>query len=69
MGVFYSLGIEIYLFVCKNKLLCIFDLYIVDIFVDIMVKEGLIFYIECIFKEVVKENDGSLIIYFENGYS
>jgi len=68
-GVLHSLGTETHLFVRKNKPLRTFDPYIVDTLVDIMAKEGPTLHTECTPKEVVKENDGSLTIHFENGHS
>ncbi|MFD2179783.1 glutathione-disulfide reductase [Veronia pacifica] len=68
-GVLNALGTDTHLFVRKGKPLRSFDPTIVETLVDVMNNEGPTLRNECIPKEVVKEQDGSLTIHFENGHS
>lgn len=66
-GVMNALGVETHLFVRKHAPLRNFDPYIVETLTDVMEKEGITLHCESIPKEVVKNNDGTLTLNFENG--
>ncbi len=68
-GVLHALGSETHLLVRKHKPLRSFDDMLSDTLVDIMASEGPKLHTNCIPKEIVKENDGSLTVQLESGDS
>lgn len=68
-GVLNALGTETHLFVRKETPLRLFDPMIIETLLDVMKTEGPQLHTHCIPKEVVKEEDGSLTMHFENGES
>lgn len=68
-GVLHGLGSDTHLFVRKHAPLRNFDSIIVEGLVETMAQEGASLHTHSIPKEVTKNEDGSLTIYFENGTS
>ncbi len=68
-GVLNALGTDTHLFVRKESPLRSFDPMIVDTLVEVMAAEGPSLHTHSVPKEVVKEKDGSITLYFENGES
>ncbi|PSV23934.1 MULTISPECIES: glutathione-disulfide reductase [unclassified Photobacterium] len=68
-GVLNALGTDTHLFVRKESPLRSFDPMIVDTLVEVMAAEGPALHTQSVPKEVVKEKDGSITLYFENGES
>lgn len=68
-GVLNALGTKTHLFVRKESPLRSFDPMIVDTLVEVMAAEGPSLHTHSVPKEVVKEKDGSITLYFENGES
>ncbi|WP_318495708.1 glutathione-disulfide reductase [Photobacterium leiognathi] len=68
-GVLSALGTDTHLFVRKESPLRSFDPMIVDTLVEVMAAEGPSLHTHSVPKEVVKEKDGSITLYFENGES
>ncbi|GAD31182.1 glutathione-disulfide reductase [Photobacterium leiognathi lrivu.4.1] len=68
-GVLNALGTDTHLFVRKESPLRSFDPMIVDTLVEVMAAEGPLLHTHSVPKEVVKEKDGSITLYFENGES
>ncbi|PSW43364.1 glutathione-disulfide reductase [Photobacterium leiognathi] len=68
-GVLNALGTDTHLFVRKKSPLRSFDPMIVDTLVEVMAAEGPSLHTHSVPKEVVKEKDGSITLYFENGES
>ncbi|WP_318510492.1 glutathione-disulfide reductase [Photobacterium leiognathi] len=68
-GVLNALGTDTHLFVRKESPLRSFDPLIVDTLVEVMAAEGPSLHTHSVPKEVVKEKDGSITLYFENGES
>ncbi|WP_318466742.1 glutathione-disulfide reductase [Photobacterium leiognathi] len=68
-GVLNALGTDTHLFVRKESPLRSFDPMIVDTLVEVMADEGPSLHTHSVPKEVVKEKDGSITLYFENGES
>ncbi len=65
-GVFNSLGAQTHLILRQQKPLRDFDEDIVDVLVDVMTKEGVCFHTSASIAEVVKNDDGSLDIHFND---
>lgn len=68
-GVLHGLGSDTHLFVRKHAPLRNFDSIIVEGLVETMATEGASLHIHSVPKEVIKNEDGSLTIYFEDGSS
>ncbi|WP_318499063.1 glutathione-disulfide reductase [Photobacterium leiognathi] len=68
-GVLNALGTDTHLFVRKESPLRSFDPMIVDTLVEVMAAEGPSLHTHSVPKEVVKEKDDSITLYFENGES
>lgn len=68
-GVLHGLGSDTHLFVRKHAPLRNFDSIIVEGLVETMAQEGPSLHIHSVPKEVVKNENGSLTIHFENGSS
>ncbi|KJG35476.1 glutathione reductase [Photobacterium angustum] len=68
-GVLSALGTDTHLFVRKESPLRSFDPLIVETLVEVMATEGPTLHTHSVPKEVVKEADGSITLYFENGES
>ncbi|WP_318512025.1 glutathione-disulfide reductase [Photobacterium leiognathi] len=68
-GVLNALGTDTHLFVRKESPLRSFDPMIVDTLVEVMAAEGPSLHTHSVPKEVVKEKDGSITLYLENGES
>lgn len=68
-GVLHALGSETHLFVRQHAPLRTFDSYIVEALVEEMAKNGPTLHTQAIPKEVVKNPDGSLTLFLENGQS
>lgn len=68
-GVLHALGTETHLFVRQHAPLRTFDSYIVDALVEEMGKTGPTLHTYATPKEVVKNPDGSLTLFLENGQS
>ncbi|WP_305843732.1 glutathione-disulfide reductase [Photobacterium leiognathi] len=68
-GVLNALGTDTHLFVRKESPLRSFDPMIVNTLVEVMAAEGPSLHTHSVPKEVVKEKDGSITLYFENGES
>ncbi|AND79175.1 glutathione-disulfide reductase [Streptococcus pantholopis] len=66
-GVLHALGSQTHLFVRKDRPLRKFDREIVDVLVEEMTETGLEFHPFSIPKEVIKNADGSLTLFLENG--
>ena len=67
-GVLNALGSDTHLLVRKHKPLRSFDDMLSDTLVEIMATEGPQLHTQCVPKEIIKENDGSLTIHLENGH-
>ena len=65
-GVLHGLGSDTHLFVRKHAPLRNFDSIIVEGLVETMAREGATLHIHSVPKEVVKNEDGTLTIYFED---
>ncbi|MFU2082418.1 glutathione-disulfide reductase [Gallibacterium anatis] len=68
-GVLHSLGVETHLFVRKHAPLRNFDPLIVETLVEIMNSEGATLHTHAIPQKVVKNDDGSLTLFLEDGRS
>lgn len=68
-GVLHSLGVETHLFVRKHAPLRNFDPLIVETLVEIMNSEGATLHTHAIPQKVVKNDDGSLTLFWEDGRS
>lgn len=68
-GVLHSLGVETHLFVRKHAPLRNFDPLIVETLVEIMNSEGATLHTHAIPQKVVKNDDGSLTLFLEDGHS
>ncbi|MFA9492931.1 glutathione-disulfide reductase [Streptococcus sp. E17BB] len=68
-GVLHALGAETHLFVRQHAPLRNFDNFIIDGLVEEMAKNGPSLHIFSVPKEVVKNADGSLTLFLENGQS
>ncbi|KGQ47461.1 glutathione reductase [Gallibacterium anatis] len=68
-GVLHSLGVETHLFVRKHAPLRNFDPLIVETLVEIMNSEGATLHTHAIPHKVVKNDDGSLTLFLEDGRS
>lgn len=66
-GVLHGLGSDTHLFVRKNAPLRNFDSIIVEGLVETMAREGATLHIHSVPKEVIKNEDGTLTIHFEDG--
>ena len=66
-GVLNALGSETHLLVRRHKPLRSFDDMLSDTLVEVMAAEGPQLHTQCIPKEIIKENDGSLTVHLENG--
>lgn len=66
-GVLHSLGVETHLFVRKHAPLRNFDPLIVETLVEIMNSEGATLHTHAIPQKVVKNDDGSLTLFLEDG--
>ncbi len=66
-GVLHALGTETHLFVRKESPLRSFDPLIVETLVEVMNAEGPTLHTHSVPKEVVKEEDGTLTLHFDNG--
>ncbi len=65
-GVFNSLGAQTHLILRQQKPLRDFDEDIVDVLVDVMTNEGICFHTSTTIAKVVKNDDGSLDIHFND---
>ncbi|HIF9252077.1 TPA: glutathione-disulfide reductase [Photobacterium damselae] len=68
-GVLNGLGTETHLFVRKESPLRSFDPMIIETLTEVMAAEGPTLHTHSVPKEVVKEEDGTVTLYFENGES
>lgn len=68
-GVLHNLGVETHLFVRKHAPLRNFDPLIVDTLVEVINNEGLTLHTQAIPQKVVKNADGSLTLFLEDGRS
>ncbi|MGF1727452.1 glutathione-disulfide reductase [Photobacterium nomapromontoriensis] len=68
-GVLSALGTDTHLFVRKESPLRTFDPMIIDTLVEVMNTEGPTLHTHSVPKEVVKEQDGSITLHFDNGES
>ena len=66
-GVLHGLGSDTHLFVRKHAPLRNFDSIIVEGLVETMAREGATLHIHSVPKEVIKNEDGTLTIHFEDG--
>lgn len=66
-GVLHGLGSDTHLFVRKHAPLRNFDSIIVEGLVETMAREGASLHIHSVPKEVIKNEDGTLTIHFEDG--
>lgn len=65
-GVFNSLGAQTHLLVRKNQPLRNFDHYIVETLVEVMQKDGIELHTQANPQKVVKNEDGSLTVHYED---
>ncbi|EJN6961048.1 glutathione-disulfide reductase [Photobacterium damselae] len=68
-GVLNGLGTDTHLFVRKESPLRSFDPMIIETLTEVMAAEGPTLHTHSVPKEVVKEEDGTVTLYFENGES
>ncbi|MGR5049496.1 glutathione-disulfide reductase [Photobacterium damselae] len=68
-GVLNGLGTETHLFVRKESPLRSFEPMIIETLTEVMAAEGPTLHTHSVPKEVVKEEDGTVTLYFENGES
>lgn len=68
-GVLHALGSETHLFVRQDRPLRSFDREIIETLVDYMAENGPSLHTQAIPREVVKNADGSLTLFLENGQS
>ena len=68
-GVLHNLGVETHLFVRKHAPLRHFDPLIVETLVEIMQNEGATLHTQAVPQKVVKNADGSLTLFLEDGRS
>ncbi|HIF9070592.1 TPA: glutathione-disulfide reductase [Photobacterium damselae] len=68
-GVLNGLGTDTHLFVRKESPLRSFDPMIIETLTEVMAAEGPTLHTHSVLKEVVKEEDGTVTLYFENGES
>ncbi|MFC0323333.1 glutathione-disulfide reductase [Gallibacterium melopsittaci] len=68
-GVLHNLGVETHLFVRKHAPLRNFDPLIVETLVEIMQNEGATLHTQAVPQKVVKNADGSLTLFLEDGRS
>ena len=66
-GVFQALGTDTHLLVRRDRPLRSFDRYITDGLLERMEQDGPTLHTETVVKEVVKEQNGTLTLHFENG--
>lgn len=68
-GVMKALGVDAHLFTRFDRPLRAYDTTIVDVLVEEMKKDGPVFHPHSIPKEAIKNEDGTVTLHFEAGYS